>query len=207
MYHCDTIDMIIFMVIDILPCPLYVQEAIRKEVSSVDNLDGSAPLDPDSVENIIEDLGGVLNDNGNAIALKNDVHETVESSNDLDKDKPENDGTFSVFSGSTLPDLIELRGSKRLHGNDELLSDNKKSRIVTIESDDEALVAENRSSVPFGSASDVVDKSNLLGNGNEDHHCTTCGKVAAEVHPHPLMEVIVCQDCKKLMEEKMQVKV
>ncbi|KAM7532167.1 hypothetical protein LguiB_035577 [Lonicera macranthoides] len=182
------------------------QEATRKEVSSVDNLDGSAPLDPDLVENIIEDLGGVLNDRGNAIAcqtLKNDVHEALESSNDLDKEKPENDGT-SVFSGSALPDLIELRGSKRLHDNDEQLSDNKKSRIVTIDSDEEALVAENRSSVPFGSAREVVDKSNLLGNGNEDYHCTTCGKVAAEVHPHPLIEVIVCQDCKKIMEEKME---
>jgi transcriptional regulator ATRX len=42
---------------------------------------------------------------------------------------------------------------------------------------------------------------------NEKFLCTACDKVAVEAHSHPLLKVIVCKDCKFLMEEKMHAKV
>lgn len=32
--------------------------------------------------------------------------------------------------------------------------------------------------------------------------CTACNNVAVEVHSHPLLEVIVCMDCKRSIEDR-----
>jgi transcriptional regulator ATRX len=151
----------------------------RNKCEQASKLDSSAPLDPDSFEDITEHSAS------DGETLKTDVHETTESSNDLHKDKEENDSNFTTKS----------RGIKRLHETDEILSENKKSRVVTLDSDSESLAEENSSAVPLGSVEE---------NGSENYHCTACGNVAAEVHQHPLLNVIICRDCKKLVEEKTQ---
>lgn len=33
--------------------------------------------------------------------------------------------------------------------------------------------------------------------------CTACNNVAVEVHTHPLLQVIVCMDCKRSIEERL----
>ncbi|KAK9919402.1 hypothetical protein M0R45_027996 [Rubus argutus] len=40
---------------------------------------------------------------------------------------------------------------------------------------------------------------------NKKLNCTACNKLAAEVHSHPLLKVIICADCKCFLEEKKHV--
>lgn len=69
--------------------------------------------------------------------------------------------------------------------------------------------------------SDIFNEQNLqgdecssgLGSGHVmksskgSFQCTACHKVATEVHPHPLLDVIICRDCRLLLEAKICVKV
>uniref|UniRef100_A0A5B7C3W7 ATP-dependent helicase ATRX n=1 Tax=Davidia involucrata TaxID=16924 RepID=A0A5B7C3W7_DAVIN len=119
-----------------------------------------------------------------------------------------------------VSDCIEPRGSKRLHESEEVDIINKKSQTVIINSDDEAHVAGDKSASPVCNVTETEDQSGLQGNGDdsvcadslpscglyENFHCTACDKVATEVHSHPLLKVIVCMDCKCLVEAKMRVK-
>lgn len=115
--------------------------------------------------------------------------------------------------------IAEARGSKRQLVTDELDAENRKRQVITIDSDAEDLTAD-RSSPPCG-VSDMGDQCNSQGyktdilhsnslpvrNDNENFRCTACDEVANEVHRHPLLDVIVCMDCKTLMVAKMKVKV
>lgn len=112
----------------------------------------------------------------------------------------------SVLSESASPILIEPRGSKRSNESEELNFDNKKSRIVIIDGDDEADVVKDKS-VSNVNISNSIDADPCSSRSDDKFHCTACDKVAVEVHPHPLLKVIICKDCKYLMEEKMLLKV
>ncbi|XP_059628567.1 protein CHROMATIN REMODELING 20 isoform X2 [Cornus florida] len=126
----------------------------------------------------------------------------------------------AAFSESGLPNINEPRGSKRSHDGEELDTDNKKSRTIIIDSDDEAHVAGDKSASPIFNVTQMVDQSGLqvvgddsvhadslpLHDLNENSHCTACDKVATEVYSHPLMKVIVCRDCKSFVEAKMHLK-
>nr|GMC50152.1 protein CHROMATIN REMODELING 20 isoform X1 [Ipomoea batatas] len=112
--------------------------------------------------------------------------------------------------------IAEARGSKRQLVTDELDAENRKRQVITIDSDAEDLTAD-RSSPPCG-VSDMGDQCNSQGyktdilhsnslpvrNDNENFRCTACDEVANEVHRHPLLDVIVCMDCKTLMVAKMK---
>lgn len=39
-------------------------------------------------------------------------------------------------------------------------------------------------------------------NPASNFRCTACNNVTVEVHSHPLLEVIVCMDCKRLIEDR-----
>lgn len=185
------------------------QEGIIKEDFSGDRLMDINVDQSTSVESI-----SLENDSKNDIALptlKNCEQEHIKSGIDMQNQR--SDGTCSMFSGAASPDLAKTRVSKRPLESDELCANSKKIRVVTIDSDDD--IADNRS----GIASDAVDQCDLQGNGdntiaandpsdslNEDIHCTACDEVVTEVHRHPLLEVIVCGNCKRLLESKMQVK-
>ncbi|KAJ6349364.1 hypothetical protein OIU77_006867 [Salix suchowensis] len=143
---------------------------------------------------------------------------------DLKKDKLSEDlvtehstgKSNSVFPESALPDATEPRRSKRPDENEEDLSiNNKKIRTVIIDSDDEADIMEDKSvhntkvedqSTLQEIIGDPTDDCNASQGSNEKFMCTACDKVAVEVHSHPLLKVIVCKDCKFLMEEKMHAK-
>ena len=144
--------------------------------------------------------------------MKNNFQEGFETSDGVDKQCPMSNGTSAVPTESAMSDSTEPRGTKRPMETDELDAENKRSRTVIIDSDEECKVK--------GSVVSIEDQSDLKGtasesaadalpaqNLNEKFHCTACNKIAVEVHRHPLLKVIVCADCRSVMEEKMKVKV
>ncbi|CAL5404053.1 unnamed protein product [Camellia sinensis] len=165
---------------------------------------------------------GVIDNNRNDMTsqnLKPDVDENIEISDDIDKRKPISNGSSFVFSESALPDLTEPRGSKRSHDSEELGTDSKKTCTVIIDSDDEAHIMGDKSTICIETVLDdqshlqegYADDSLCAGSthsksSTENFHCTACDKVAVEVQTHPLLKVIVCRDCKCLIEEKMRIK-
>ncbi|PSR98829.1 Protein CHROMATIN REMODELING like [Actinidia chinensis var. chinensis] len=186
----------------------YKQEAIPREVSSVDKLING---NTDVIEN-------EKNDN-TCQNLTTDVHECSEVSDDFDKRKPVNNDTLSVSSETALPHLTEPRGSKRSHDVEELGIDNKKTRTIIIDSDDETHTMEDETSIckdtkmedsslleKGNGADSVCADSTLSKSPDKNFLCTACDKLAVVVHQHPLLKVIVCGDCKCLIEEKMNVK-
>ncbi|KAK2968272.1 hypothetical protein RJ640_016204 [Escallonia rubra] len=111
----------------------------------------------------------------------------------------------------------EPRGSKRPHGSD-VGSTIKKSRVVTIDSDNEGLAPED-SSIPLHNKNEMADNyiqknrddaipGTLCASpsANLDLNCTACGKVSTELNQHPLLEVVICGGCKQSVEAKMQLK-
>nr|KYP74497.1 Transcriptional regulator ATRX [Cajanus cajan] len=106
---------------------------------------------------------------------------------------------------SSSDDIIEQRGIKRVNSGG-FDADNKKCRIVIIDSDNEADVTEEKLDC---NTQEV--KEDLCNNGadslpserlDEKFWCTVCDKVALEVHPHPFLKVIICGDCNCLLQEK-----
>ncbi|KAK9292419.1 hypothetical protein L1049_020389 [Liquidambar formosana] len=205
------------------------QEVIQKEVSSVDRVMETSCQDPSplsdnshvgSSEKTPGDEG-IPNDNNeiSCHSLKTDVLKSTVTSNDLDNERPMSNGESLVLSESALLDSTQSRGSKRSHDSEELDSDNKKSRTVIVDSDDEADAVKNNSASHTCNTTKLEDQSSLQENGgatvgvdtplqslNERFYCTACGEVALEVHPHPLLKVIICRDCKFLLETKMHIK-
>lgn len=149
-------------------------------------------------------------------SVKTDVLEGSESSIDLGEKRSISNGD-SLLSESALPDDTEPRGAKRPNESEELKVDNKKSRTIIIDSDDETHSVKDNSICNVANVDPQSDSKEKLGDSgagslpllspNEKFDCTACSKIAVEVHQHPLLKVIICQDCKWLMEEKMQVKV
>lgn len=201
------------------------QEVSQKFVSAVDqviesNLDKSSSWvdnsNPVSNEKNCEDGNGLPN-NHNEVACQNvqtDMLDASETCNDLDNKGPMNNAP-SLFEPA-LPDHTGPRGSKRPNEIEELKVDNKKSRTVIIDSDDEThSVKENSHPNATNLDPDSNSKENIgepgadsipLQSQNEKFDCTACSKLAVEVHQHPLLKVIICRDCKSLMEYKMQMK-
>lgn len=202
------------------------QEVSQKFVSAVDQVidsdldkssswvDNSLPV---SNEKNCEDGNGLPNDH-NEVACQNvqtDMLEASETCNDLDNKGLMNNAPS--LSEPALPDHTGPRGSKRPNEIEELKVDNKKSRTVIIDSDDEThSVKENSHPNATNLDPDSNSKENIgepgadsipLRSQNEKFDCTACSKLAIEVHQHPLLKVIICRDCKSLMEHKMQMKV
>jgi transcriptional regulator ATRX len=175
------------------------------------------PVDCVIESNVDKSTSDLDNSNPDACqSVKTDVLEGSESSIDLGEKRPISNGD-SLLSESALPDYTEPRGSKRPNESEELKADNKKSRAIIIDSDDETHFVKDNSvcnGANVDSQSDSKEKIRDSGAGsvpllspNEKFDCTACSKIAVEVHQHPLLKVIICWDCKCLMEEKMQVKV
>ncbi|KAF6144435.1 hypothetical protein GIB67_024662 [Kingdonia uniflora] len=111
-------------------------------------------------------------------------------SNELDKETPMTICTSSVLSEASSFISPKSRGEKRLHTSEDIDVENKRSRTVIIDSDDEAHVG--------------VDESTM----DKTYQCTACTEVleASEVNKHPLLKVIICKNCKCFVEEKMLIK-
>lgn len=91
------------------------------------------------------------------------------------------------------------RGYKLSRDSDELCSNLLKADGVSNMFNEQNLQGDEFSS---GLVSGHVMKSS-----KGDFQCTACHKVATEVHPHPLLDVIICRDCRLLLEAKICVKV
>lgn len=136
-----------------------------------------------------------------------------------DGDVPKSDEVTSVIDATVSKCLHEIdaeaKGLKRLHNSEEKEPQSKKPRIITLESDEEDLPGEMLS--PTCSLSETGDQSNPRRDGDnvlpvssvpacskkQNFRCTACDKVVIEVRAHPLLEVIVCLDCKTSMKTKM----
>lgn len=175
---------------------LLVENHIQKP-SSVDT------LSPAMKEGTNND-GKIVSDNGKdtCVLMGADNINVFDASHHLDKEK--------LTSTGGLSDDIEQRGIKRVKSG-ELDADNKKCRIVIIDSGNEAEVSENKLDC---NTQEV--KEDLCNNGgaslpseclDEKFWCTVCDKVALEVHPHPFLKVITCGDCNCLLKEKTHKKV
>lgn len=204
------------------------QETIQKEDRLAENiLDNSVLLNDYSQAVLREKTRGDgvssisnNNDDGTCQSSKTEVSESLEMPDTLDKERPASNGNSSVLSGSVLPDSTETKGFKRSHDNGELDVDNKRFRTVIIDSDDETHEVGNVSNSLVNNMTKMEGQSVLqenegdfVGAGslpskhmNGNFHCTACNKVAIEVHCHPLLKVIICGDCKCLIERKMHVK-
>ncbi|KAH8491192.1 hypothetical protein H0E87_023363 [Populus deltoides] len=169
------------------------------------------------VSSVVQEMGTNMTE---SLPLDDNYHEVT--CQDLKKDVCENSGDLDMEqlmseSNSVFPesDASEPRRSKRPNESEDLSINNKKIRTVIIDSDNEADILGDKSVHDIK----VEDQSTLLENigdpsagcnpsqgSSEKFQCTACDKVAVEVHSHPLLKVIVCKDCKFLMEEKMHVK-
>ncbi|TKY52100.1 CHROMATIN REMODELING 20 [Spatholobus suberectus] len=146
-------------------------------------------------------------DNGKdtCVLMETDKIEGFDASHHLDKEKPMSTGDLSDPPKSSSHDVIEQRGIKRVNSG-ELDDDNKKCRIVIVDSDNEADVTGEKLDC---NTQEV--KEDICNNGadslpseqlDEKFWCTVCDKVALEVHPHPFLKVIICGDCNCLLKEK-----
>ncbi|KAF5735221.1 protein CHROMATIN REMODELING 20 isoform X4 [Tripterygium wilfordii] len=157
----------------------FKQDDGPKEIGSGDwMLNGSLdePLCvPYSVSNVQTcESGEDLPKNDEGVCKNRDRHGVgIFETSKIMEEKLIDNGTLSVAS-------TESRGSKRSNESEDLNIDNKKSRTVIIDGDAEA---EQGLDAMF--------------------QCTACDKMAVEVHPHPLLKVIICRDCERLLEEKM----
>ncbi|KAH9771403.1 protein CHROMATIN REMODELING 20 [Citrus sinensis] len=152
---------------------------------------------------------GDMPGNNNEVALQNLETGVLESSV---KERSLSNGISSV-SDSALPDSSELRGIKRSNESEEPNSDKKRSRTIIIGSDEADVVKdecstklEDHSVSPENINDAATDNSLHSQSVSEKFYCTACNNVAIEVHPHPILNVIVCKDCKCLLEKKMHVK-
>ncbi|MCD7462186.1 hypothetical protein HAX54_047949 [Datura stramonium] len=137
-----------------------------------------------------------------------------------DGDAPKSNEVTSVIDTTVSKCLHEIdaeaKGLKRLHNSEEMEPQSKKSRIITLDSDEEDLPGERLSptcslSETGGQSNPQRDGDNVLPvssipacNEKQNFRCTACDKVANEVRAHPLLKVIVCLDCKTSMKTKMQ---
>lgn len=176
------------------------------------------------IENDVEKSPTLIEENGKILGtdvsgsecqhLKTDL-DGFTTSNDVDKGSSLANGTPSIPTDSTLPDMIELRGSKRPAETMEPDSENKRSRMIIIDSDDESQATNSVfTTVEVDKKSDLEENAgevnvNPLSSQslNDSIQCTACDKITVEVHAHPLLKVIICADCRSIVEEKMKVKV
>ena len=147
--------------------------------------------------------------------MKTDKIEGFDGGFHLEEEKPMNIGDLSDPRKSSLDDIIEQRGTKRVNDG-ELDADNKRCQTVIIDSDDDTDAIEDKLDSNINTVEDQSKVKGLSKSGadslpseclDEKFHCTICDKVALEVHPHPLLKVIICGDCKCLLEEKIDISV
>ncbi|KAM1251149.1 hypothetical protein ACFX2I_033548 [Malus domestica] len=171
------------------------QDAGRKDFCLVDQEIGSNM-----------DLSSSMLDS--SISISNGkIDQDLETANNIDQESITSNGSSPVTSSS------EARGSKRLSEDEELNIDNKRSRTVIIDSDDDTPLKDNSdcNAIKSEDQSYVEENICIAATGglpsqslNDKLYCTACSKHAVEVCSHPLLKVIICADCRCLLEKRMQ---
>ncbi|XP_008807947.1 protein CHROMATIN REMODELING 20 isoform X2 [Phoenix dactylifera] len=126
----------------------------------------------------------------------------------------------AVISNGSKNEKLMFNGTwKRSRENEDAAIDNKRSRTVIIDSDDEVQELNSKSASHAPSKEqdsplhvkkevDIIDVDGLPSPCPKDisrnFRCTACSNVlkASEVHRHPLLDVIICGNCKFLVVEK-----
>ncbi|XP_017222629.1 protein CHROMATIN REMODELING 20 [Daucus carota subsp. sativus] len=106
-----------------------------------------------------------------------------------------------IFCKTALLEVHEARGSKRPRDNDGLSSD-----LLNTDDVSNMLNEHIQQNLQGEECSSGLVISHGMQSLKGDFLCTACHKVAIEVHPHPLLDVIICRDCKSLLEAKNCVK-
>lgn len=215
-YTSNSLNIFIFIDIKSFFFPAINFAVIQKEIGSVDWTIEDSAVETRPLVDASKSLSNKKTDDGdmpgnnNEVALQNLETGVLESSV---KERSLSNGISSV-SDSALPDSSELRGIKRSNESEEPNSDKKRSRTIIIGSDEADVVKDECStkledhSVSPENINDAATDNSLHSQSlSEKFYCTACNNVAIEVHPHPILNVIVCKDCKCLLEKKMHVKV
>ncbi|XP_068665822.1 protein CHROMATIN REMODELING 20-like isoform X2 [Aristolochia californica] len=202
------------------------QDSLQKEVSSVDRVIESEVHNSISLNENGELVSGInqSSETGNEILSQNLKVEKVGS-----VEAPEAIEGNVIVNGTS----VDHSGSKRSYDSDDFENDAKRSRTVIIDSDDEVHVVEKissngtscetsavaRSALKARKAIDIVDADAfpspspigsrfLVAEDSMSFHCTACSKVlrVSEIKRHPLLEVIICEHCNCMVEERMHQK-
>nr|XP_029119817.1 protein CHROMATIN REMODELING 20 isoform X2 [Elaeis guineensis] len=176
-----------------------IQESIEKDVPDGSSLSNECPQPVSEKPSLSEN--SVANVDGTDIFIQN-----LESQ--------------AVISNGSKNEKLMFNGTwKRSHENEDAAIDNKRSRTVIIDSDDEVQELDSKSVSHAPSREqdspshvrkevDIIDVDVLPSPCPKDisrnFRCTACSDVlkASEVHRHPLLDVIICGNCKFLVVEK-----
>lgn len=186
------------------------QGTIPKDVCSLDRVMESSTYEPCPSDDDTECFSNkknsgdgesmFKNENGAGQTSKFDAFECSEASNLAEQQCVTNGVPSEQLE---ISDFSNSRGSKRLHEDEEPNSDNKKCRTLTEASDDDA----DLKSVPQETIGCFVEVDSASSPSlHEKFLCTACLKVVTEVQEHPLLKVIVCRDCKCMLEKKLHMK-
>lgn len=186
--------------------PILLAESHTQKPSSVDHLSSV-------MKEGTSDDGKILSDNGKdtSVLMETDKIEGFDASSHLDKEKPTSTSDLLAppkFSSSD--EVTEQRGIKRVNSG-ELDADNKKCRVLIIDSDDEVDAIGEKLDCNTQELKDYL-RTNGADSLPSEHlgekfWCTVCDKMALEVHPHPFLKVIICGDCNCSLKEKTDKKV
>lgn len=158
-------------------------------------------------------MGFSDDENGDAChKIKIDIPNGSDASSDIDMERSM-EHMASVLP-SALSDFVEPLGSKRLKDMEELTTQTKKSRTNGVHNDESSLIKED-------SAFNLTTLNTICNTEQNDHgadslpserpnekiRCTACDQVVIKAYAHPFLKVIVCADCKCLMDDKKNVKV
>lgn len=157
-------------------------------------------------------MGFSDDENGDAChKIKIDIPNGSDASSDIDMERSM-EHMASVLP-SALSDFVEPLGSKRLNDMEELTTQTKKSRTNGVHNDESSLIKED-------SAFNLTTLNTICNTEQNDHgadslpserpnekiRCTACDQVVIKAYAHPFLKVIVCADCKCLMDDKKNVK-
>lgn len=193
---------------DVSPVEKVIQRDEEQLVSLVDCLNPVSDEKTDGRQKGVSD-----DENGDGCHnLKIDIPNGSDASSDNDMARSM-ENTASVLP-SALSDFVEPLGSKRLIDTRELNVQTKRSRTISVHNDESSLVKEH-------STSNLTKLDNVCNMKQNDHgadslppeslnekiRCTACDQVVIKAYAHPFLKVIVCADCKCLMDDKKNVKV
>ncbi|CAI0433576.1 unnamed protein product [Linum tenue] len=117
-------------------------------------------------------------------------------------------------SSVSASDANETARAKRSNEHEDLNASHKKIRTLGFSSDNDTNIVkgdlgsdakkvEDQSAV-HNNANDATADHNLSQALDQKYSCTACDKSTPEILTHPLLRVIVCKECKYLIEEKLR---
>lgn len=176
----------------------------------------------ESVEKEVLDRASLLNECPQPVSEKPTSSENgVANADSADIDIPNSESRVVVSNENKSEKLLVNGACKHSRENEDAALDNKRCRTVIIDSDDEVLELDSNSAsrelskvqdspLHVKKEVDIIDVDILPSPSPKDisrkFRCTACSDAlkASEVHKHPLLDVIICGNCKFLVVERMR---